>query len=246
VSDFASVVAKIEGVEGWLTDAQARRLWDSAAALAPGARIVEIGAFRGRSTIVLASAAPAGTEVVTVDPHGGGDRGPHQIVPDARLGERDYAAFRANLRDAGVDDLVRHVRASSHEALEQVEGPIDLLYVDGAHRYGPAREDIERWGARVKPGGTMLVHDAFNAIGVTLAQLRVLLLSPGWAYRGRRGSLAEYRRAQLDARERALDALTQLAELPYFARNLLVKLLIVARLRRLAALLGHRQGDWPY
>ena len=51
-------------------------------------------------------------------------------------------------------ERVRHVREFSQAALhDAVEGEIDLLYVDGAHRYGPARDDIASWGARVRPGG---------------------------------------------------------------------------------------------
>ena len=85
--------------------------------------------------------------------------------------------------------------AVSPAAHGAVEGEIDLLYVDGAHRYAPARDDIDSWGARVPPGGRMLVHDAFSSVGVTLAILRLLVFSREFAYAGRSGSLAEYRRA---------------------------------------------------
>ena len=238
-SSFAAALALVQGVQGWLTDAQARRLWNSAAALRGPGRIVEIGSFRGRSTIVLACAAGEGIELVAIDPHGGGDRGPQEITADADQGEQDFAAFNANLRSAGVEDRVRHLRALSLAALDAVQGPVDVLYVDGAHRYGPARSDIERWGARVKPGGTMLVHDSFNAVGVTLAQLRLLLLSSQWRYIGRSGSLAEYRREQLSRLEIAVNGLRQLAGLPYFARNMLIKIALLARGR-------HDDGAWPY
>lgn len=212
----------------------------------PG-RIVEIGSFRGRSTIVLRQAAAPDVEVVAIDPHAGGDRGPQEISPDAALGEADHAAFHANLRRAGVDAGVRHVRRMSQEALAEVEGDVALLYVDGAHRYRPARADIERWGARVAPGGTMLVHDSYNAVGVMLAQLRVLVLSPSWRYLGRTRSLAEYRREELDARDRVRNAARQLRGVPWFLRNGLIKVALVARLRRLARLLGLPDGDhWPY
>jgi hypothetical protein len=113
---------------------------------------------------------------VAVDPHGGSDRGPQEIEADAQRGDDDNEAFEANLSRAGVRDRVRHVRMFAREAVGEVVGDIDLLYIDGAHRYQPVREDIELWGARVGPSGTMLMHDAFNAIGVTLAQLRLLLL----------------------------------------------------------------------
>ncbi len=243
---FAEVLARVDGVEGWMTDAQARRLWDAARAVPDGGRIVEIGSFRGRSTIVLASAARDGVELVAIDPHGGGDRGPQEITPDARRGHEDFDAFRANLERAGVDGRVHHVRLPSDQALHDVQGAIQLLYVDGAHRYQPARGDIERWGARVAPGGAMLIHDSFNAIGVMLAQLRVLVFSRRWSYEGRAGSLAVYRREPLDAAAMAINASRQLIGLGYFARNMAVKVALVARLRPVARLLGHGSEPWPY
>jgi predicted O-methyltransferase YrrM len=242
---FEEALRLIDGVEGWLSDDQARVLWDAARAVAAPGRIVEIGSFRGRSMIVLACAAPEGVELVAIDPHGGSDRGPQEIDADAQRGDADNTAFESNLARAGVRDRVRHVRMFARDAIDQVAGDIDLLYIDGAHRYQPVREDIELWGARVRPGGAMLMHDAFNAIGVTLAQLRLLLLSRDWRYRGRARSLATYRRTRLDGRSRARNALEQLGGLPYFVRNLVVKVLIVAKLRPLAALLGCRE-DWPY
>jgi predicted O-methyltransferase YrrM len=211
------------------------------------ARIVEIGSFRGRSTIVLRRAAAPDVEVVAIDPHGGGDRGPREISPDAARGEADHEAFHANLRRAGVDAGVRHVRRTSQDALAEVEGAVELLYVDGAHRYRPARADIEGWGERVAPGGTMLVHDAYNAVGVMLAQLRVLVPSRGWRYVGRTRSLAEYRREELAGTARLRNAARQLRGIPWFVRNGLIKVALVARLRPVARRLGLPDGDdWPY
>lgn len=247
-TSFPEVLARLQGVDGWLTDAQARSLWDAAREVREGGRIVEIGSFRGRSTIVLASAAPPGVEVVAIDPHGGGDRGPQQITPDAARGEEDFAGFRANLRRAGVDRRVRHVRLPSQSALLELQGPIDMLYVDGAHRYRPASADIANWGVRVVPGGALLIHDSFNAIGVMLAQLRLLVFARGWGYRGRAGSLAVYRREPqpLGAAALALNAARQLAGLAYFARNMAVKVALVTHLRPVARLLGHGDEPWPY
>ena len=219
-------------VEGWLTEAQARRL-RTRAAEARGL-VVEIGSFRGRSTIVLAAAAP---QVVAIDPHAGGDRGPQEIGADAARGAEDHEAFTANLARAGVADRVRHVRRPSAQAFDAVDGPVALLYVDGAHRFGPARADLAGWGARVAPGGAMLVHDAFSSVGVTLALLTECVFSPRWRYAGRTGSLAEYERVPLHGAARARNALRQLVELPWFLRNLTIKVLIVARLR---------DGPWPY
>jgi len=219
-------------VEGWLTQAQAQRLDRCARAVPAGGRIVEIGSFRGRSTIVLARAAAEGTDVVAVDPHLGSDRGPQEIAAQPELGEEDTRLFRANLERHGVLDRVTHVRMLSSEA--PLPDSIDLLYVDGAHRFGPARGDIVRWGARVRDGGTLLIHDSFSSIGVTLALLTSLAFSRRWRYAGRDGSLAEY---VADGHGGPASALRQLAQLPWFAYNVVLKLLTVLRIRR---------GPWPY
>ena len=246
-ADFESTLRDVAGVEGWLTDDQAWLLWRSAASLAPGARIVEIGSFQGRSTIVLARAAPAGTEIVAIDPHAGNDRGPQEIAGYEREAEADHEAFLANLARAGVGDRVRHVRAFSGAAHTDVDGDIDLLYVDGAHRYGPARADIRDWGRRVRPGGTLLIHDSFSSVGVTLAIARELFASRRFRYVGRAQSMTEYRAdPPVGAGARLANGARQAAQLGWFARNLAVKALIVARLGRLTRLLGHPSPDWPY
>ncbi len=235
--------ARLDGVEGWLTDDQAARLREAAAR---GRRIVEIGSYRGRSTIVLAGAAPPGAEVVAIDPHAGNDRGPRQWRGTAGEGEADHEAFRANLARAGVAERVRHVRLPSQAALDAVEGDVDLVYVDGAHRFAPAAADIREWGGRVAPGGTLMIHDAYSSVGVTLAIARHLLAGRRFRYAGRSGSLVEYRREDLGPRARVAGAARQLAPLPWFARNLAVKAAIVARMPWLARALGHRSGPWPY
>jgi predicted O-methyltransferase YrrM len=243
---FEQALGVARDVEGWLTAAQARRLWERASEVPPDGRVVEIGSFRGRSTIILALAVPDGAEVVAIDPHAGTDRGPQQWVTSEDLGERDRRAFAGNLERAGVSDRVRYVRRRSQEALDEVQGPIDVLYVDGAHRYRRVRGDLAGWGGLVRSGGSLLIHDAFSSIGVTLALLRLMVFGSGWSWRGREGSLAEYRCEVVRGAARLRGSLRQLGQLPWFARNLLIKLALVARMRQVARLLGHRSGPWPY
>jgi len=243
---FTEVLARVADVEGWLTDDQARRLFDRCSDLGAGATVVEIGSFRGRSMIVLASAAGAGVELVAIDPHGGGDRGPREIAPNQALGDHDHAAFNANLADAGVADRVRHIRKTSGAALGDVEGEIDLLYIDGAHRFGPARADIVDWGDRVSGGATLLIHDSFSSIGVTFALFTTMFGSGSWRYVGRSQSMAEFERANLGPVERISNAIRQTLQLPWFLRNVVIKFLLTVKLGRLTRLLGHTTDDWPY
>jgi predicted O-methyltransferase YrrM len=244
--DFDAAFGRARSIEGWLTEEQARRLWEAAWRVPPGGLVVEIGSFRGRSATVMASALTGSARLVAIDPHAGGDRGPQEIAAEADRGDADNSAFNENLRAAGVAERVEHVRLMSSDAHGAVGGEIDVLYVDGAHRFAPARDDIVRWGARVREGGTMLVHDSFSSIGVTLATLTSLTFSGDWRYVGRTSSLAEYRRERLGWRERIRDAGHQVAQLPWFARNVLIKVAIVTRLRPLKRLLRYESDVWPY
>ena len=228
----------VADVEGWMSPGQGATLFESAANCPVGGRIVEIGSFRGRSTIVLATAADPSVEIVAIDPHAGNDRGPQEIDGFADEAADDHTVFIANLAAAGVADRVRHVREFSDTALDIVEGPVDLLYVDGAHRYGPALADIRAWGDRVNDGGTMLIHDSFSSIGVTLAILRHLVVCFKFRYVGRSRSMTIYR-ADLPPGWISIvkNAGRQLAQLPWFAKNVGLKVLISLKLVK---------ADWPY
>jgi predicted O-methyltransferase YrrM len=243
---FDAAFGAVAHVEGWMTEDQAKLLWQEASRCTAGDQIVEIGSFRGRSAVILARAAPGGVAVVAIDPHLGTDRGPQEITTTAQLGQSDHEAFTANLAAAGVAERVRHVRELSSAAHDQVTGAVDLLYIDGAHRYGPARADIVQWGGRVREGGTLLIHDSWSSIGVTLALLTTLVWSADWTYVGRAQSMTQYRRVPVRGRGRTKNVVRQLAELPWFARNVVIKALMVARLGRLTRLLGHDGETWPY
>ncbi len=94
----------------------------------------------------------------------------------------------------------------------------------------------------------MLIHDAFNSIGVTLAVMRRMFLNRDFRYVGRCRSLAEYRREPVSGDRFAGNVARQIADLPWFVRNATIKLLLGTGLRPLTRLLGHRGGcinDWP-
>jgi hypothetical protein len=98
----------------------------------------------------------------------------------------------------------------------------------------------------VVDGGSILIHDSFSSVGVTLALATKLAFSGGWRYVGRSRSLAEYRREPLRGTARLANVGHQLAQLPWFARNVAIKVLIVAKLPRATRLLGHTGENWPY
>jgi predicted O-methyltransferase YrrM len=230
---FDSAWRVAEEIPGWLTRSQALALWEAASRLAPGARVVEIGSHQGRSTVVLGAAARlAGARVTAIDPfvHGRLFGGP---------GTREL--FTANIARAGLTDTVDLLVDYSTRARPGWTGPVDLLYIDGKHDYWTFTDDL-RWSAYLVPGGEVLVHDCFSSVGVTTGVLAKVLLSRRLAFADRVGSLARFRLRHPDARDR----IRVLRQLPWFARNVVVKVLLRLRLRPLVALLGHTGPYDPY
>jgi len=229
---FDAAWSRASEIEGWLTREQAAVLFRAARSLPDGSTVVEIGSHQGRSTVVLAAGLPTGARLVAVDP----------FEPAWRYGGHStQELLLAHLGAAGFADRVEVVASTSRAARAEYDGPVDLLYIDGKHDYWTVRDDL-RWAARVPEGGAVLVHDAFSSLGVTVALLRTLPLAGRLAYVGRTGSLARLavRRPELADRVRLA------REVPWWIRNLLVKVLLRLRQRSIARVLGHDDAADPY
>lgn len=138
-------------IEGWLSEAQGRALHAAAAACSGRGAIVEIGSWKGRSTVWLAhGAGKAGQKVHAVDPHVGSREDPD---------ERTLEAFLANLDRAGAASFVEPLVMTSADAVHRIPGPVELLFVDGDHSPAGARSDADLWLSRVIEGGTVMFHD---------------------------------------------------------------------------------------
>lgn len=146
------------GVEGSLTPGEARLLFSCARGVAGGDSIVEIGSYRGRSTIALGAGSRAGSSVpvFAVDPHV-----PCRGVKGRQFGPEDLAEFYANVVAAKLGEIIRTVALSSSDAAKAwSERNIGLLFIDGDHQYEAVRRDVGCWLPFVVPGGCMALHDS--------------------------------------------------------------------------------------
>ncbi|CCH72084.1 conserved hypothetical protein [Nostocoides australiense Ben110] len=229
---FDSVWPIAEPVKGWLTREQARLLWDEAVALRGHPTIVEIGSHHGRSTLILAKALAGRGQVIAIDP-----------FVEGRLfgGSATRGHFEANLARAGVSGDVDLVMDYSTRVRPKWHRSVDYLYIDGKHDYWTLADDL-RWADHLPDGSPVLVHDCFSSIGVTLGVLAHVLPSRRLRYERRTGSLALFRIA---APSRA-DRLRILREIPWWMRNVGIKVLLRLRLRGLAQAVGHDSPYDPY
>ena len=89
--------------------------------------------------------------------------------------------------------VVRPVEEYSTRARPRWTEDVDLVYIDGKHDVWTFSDDL-RWRAFLPPGASVLVHDAFSSIGVTLGILLRVLPASDLAYVGRAGSMALFQR----------------------------------------------------
>lgn len=228
-AQFDAAFDRAREIGGWLTRDQARVLWQEARLVRPGGLILEIGSHQGRSTVLLA-AGPA--TVVAIDPFVGG----------AMFGGlATKATFLANLDATGVSARVELHQAKSTELRPAWTRPIDFLYIDGKHDYWTLSDDL-RWADFLPAGGHLAIHDAFSSIGVTLGLLRHVLPGRRLRYLDRTGSLARFEVGPPSGADR----LRMLAELPWWLRNVAIKIALRLKLYPLARLAGHHDTADPY
>jgi predicted O-methyltransferase YrrM len=145
MSEFDSRVKPlIADVPGWLTDEEGEALYELARACTGEGVIVEIGSFKGKSTVCLGLGSQAGASVpiYAIDPH-----------------QERFPEFKTNVGRAGIDELVLPVPSLSQQAADDFDEPIELLFVDGSHEYDLVLEDFEKWVPKVVDGGWVAFHD---------------------------------------------------------------------------------------
>jgi predicted O-methyltransferase YrrM len=166
-ADHAAIACAIEGQ---ISKAEAAALARLAAAVEPAAEIVEIGSYRGRSTVALAlgSRSGAGARVYAVDPHVEftGARG-------GRFGPTDRQELYGNLAAAGVGDLVAVVALGSVAAARAWDSKsVGLLFVDGDHAAEAVQADVDAWLPHLRPDAVVAFHDVdFAGVADPLAAL---------------------------------------------------------------------------
>jgi hypothetical protein len=157
-------------------------------------------------------------------------------------GSATRAIFEQNVTRAELTASVELLPEYSTRALPSWTRQIDCLYIDGKHDYWTASADL-RWTAHMPPGSPVLVHDCYSSIGVTLAILAHVLPSRRLTYVKRVGSLALFRVEKPTFASR----LRILGEVPWWLRNVVIKVLLRLRLRRVAGrLFGHRSPYDPF
>ena len=151
----------MENVPGWFAREEGRLLSYAvleAAMKSKSGDIVEIGAYCGRATTVIGSAAKASqrAKVSSIDP----DESLIVGVPDVWTGLGKVAIFNQKIAALGLDKVVTLIRKRPAEVTWTT--PLCFLYIDGLHDEANVAGDFNRFIGHVEKGGCVAFHDYGN------------------------------------------------------------------------------------
>lgn len=152
--DFTGII-EWEAIEGWFSLAQAVALQKIVKQLPSGSKVVELGSYKGRSSVAIASVLPAESILYCVD-HFQGSEEHKQSNLDLNL----LKAFTKNIEQFGVKDKISTLSMTTTEAAAKFDPEsLDLVLVDAAHDYDSVKADLLNWYPKIKPGGFLLCDD---------------------------------------------------------------------------------------
>ncbi len=157
---YEDVRSAVEAVEGFMVPGQEEFLFNKVKSLPDDAVIVEIGSFKGRSTVAIAYAC-VGTKrkLYSIDTWDGNN---------SDFAHRNFfEEWQGNVEKNGLEEYVVPLRGYSHDVLsrwQELVGnkPIDLIFIDGSHEYFDVLKNFELAFPLIKYGGWIAFHDVIH------------------------------------------------------------------------------------
>jgi predicted O-methyltransferase YrrM len=148
VKSIYELLSIVEGIEGWLSNYEQFALLHlpSQVDRLSGA-IVEIGSYKGKSTIALALGSSIMSKkkrpIYAIDPF---------VVPP-------FKDFWANITNHRLEKFVIPIKKRSQKAYNECPKSIAAIFIDGDHEYSSVKHDIIHYTPRVVKGGLIALHD---------------------------------------------------------------------------------------
>jgi predicted O-methyltransferase YrrM len=183
------LLRQVESVEGYLAPNEMRFLALLAACPTTEGDILEIGSFKGKSTIILAKAAAlSGNSIVNaVDPM----TAPSETDPDLHGDASSFADFQKNIETHNVAGNIRFHQMFSHELAKTWDKPLRLLWIDGDHTYDGTKLDFDGFAPHLSDKGIVAIHDVLHEFeGGVRVFMEDILLSLNFGACGFCGSIA--------------------------------------------------------
>ena len=180
-----------ERIPGWFTYP---RLYEQAVNEArDNDRLVEVGAWLGRSTAFMCQRVKASgksIKVLVIDTFNVIPEGLPMVSEAVAAHGSVRAIFERNMRLAGVWDSLEIHESRSVDAADAVpDRSCAFVFIDADHGYDSVRADIRAWRDKVRPGGILAGHDCYtfasvyNAVRDELSGKFITTEENVWIYR---------------------------------------------------------------
>jgi len=146
-----------QNIDGFLTNREGQLLYSLAKQSVTYGNTVEIGSWKGKSTVWIAQALKDSGKpriVYAIDPHTGSSE--HQ-KDNTKIWTFDE--FLKNINKAGVSSFIQPIVKFSNQAVQDIQGQVGFLFIDGGHEYEFVKQDYELFAPLVVEGGYIAFHD---------------------------------------------------------------------------------------
>lgn len=143
-------------IDGWLWDKEGEFLYETAKKCTGKGVIVEIGSWKGKSTVYLGGGSKSGkgVKIFAIDPHIG------SLEHQKKGPIWTFEEFKENIKMANVDDVIEPIVKTSQAAEKDFgQKPVEFLWIDGDHKYQSVKLDFDIWLPHLIEGGIIAFHD---------------------------------------------------------------------------------------
>lgn len=154
---YTTIQSAVEAIKGFMVPGQEEYLFNKVKSLPNDAVVVEIGSYKGRSTVAMAYAC-IGTsiKIYSIDTWDGNDID----FSDRTL----FDIWQQNLQKNGLYKYVFPLQGASHQVLSQWleltnAEKFDFIFIDGSHQFLDVLKDFEQSFPLVKEDGWIAFHD---------------------------------------------------------------------------------------
>jgi predicted O-methyltransferase YrrM len=151
---FVHPPSTLDLIPGYLHPLEARFLFWLASRVPEGGLALEIGSFKGKSSVSLAAGLKPSARLACIDtwqnqamPYDS----PVDVLPEFLLNVESYR------------NVIETHRGTSVEVAAEWCRPFDLLFIDGDHSYEGCSADLKTWLPFLRLGGWVAFHDSSEA-----------------------------------------------------------------------------------
>ena len=141
------IIRKVAKIDGWFNHREMTQVYDFVRNLPKDGLIVELGTWKGRSTLFFRLANPD-IKIITID-----------------ACEKFWSSpAPAEEITPGIVELgnIEYIQKYTSEVVKDFDKEIDFMFIDHEHTFNGVTKALFRWADFVKVGGYILFHDSHS------------------------------------------------------------------------------------